>query len=129
MRTLSLLVLLSACAPEAEDLYGLWVNIDEGTVRGLEFFSTEDTDTDPNHYRVYNYAEGEASAEVQRGRYEVLQGDGWELVTTVEWDVDGSRIGTSFGNPIRSLSKSKLKLEIDEATGDTRTYRSEDALP
>ena len=129
MRSLPLLLLLGACAPDAEDLYGLWVNIDGTEVRGLELAAGEGEGAQPHVYSFYRYAEGSQAAEVQRGSYDVLEGDGPELVTTVDWDVDASLIGQQFGNPIRSHSKKKLKLEIDEATGDTRTYTSEDSLP
>ena len=130
MRWMVMVVALAGCAPEAADLYGLWVTVDEGEVRGLEMGAYEGPVEGPIHgYKFYRYAEGEDSAEVQRGSYDVLEGDGPELVTTVEWDIDGSLIGQDFGNPIRGHSGKKLKLEVDETTGATRTYRAEDALP
>lgn len=128
MRLLPLLVLFAACTPTPEDLLGLWVNIDEGDVRALEC-SNLDSDPEAFVYSFYRYTEGEQAAEVQRGTYDVLDGDGPELVTTVTWDIDSVVIGQQFGNPIRKLSGKTLKLEVDEATGDTRTYKAADALP
>jgi len=130
----SLLLTLTACgsgpAPLAADFYGLWQNTTDGTVRVFEFAaSADDADLSglSDVYRLYMYAEGAAAEQAQRGSFEVAEGDGWELVTTVTWTPDGTYVGQSFGNPIEKFDDTTLELLRDDGT--TRVYTATDAMP
>ena len=121
---------LQACAPQATDLYGTWANVTDGIVRALDFQkegAEAEIAGEPDAYTLYYYAEGSEPAEAQRGTYAVLKGDGWELVTTVSWDMDSQYTDQSFANRILDLSRDELVLEVNET--DERVYSAVDELP
>lgn len=135
MRWLAALLLITGCGggapPAADELYGLWANTgDDGTVRVLDFDETgaaPDLAGLTDVYSIHMYAAGTAPVEVQRGTFEILEGDGWELVTTVTADQDGSTVGQSFGNPILDFDGDTLTLETGD--GGERVYAATDAMP
>lgn len=122
----ALVTLAAACdsgdasAPTADELEGLWVNVDQGTVRGFEFASTART------YELYFYQDGAAPVLNQSGSYEVRAG---RLVTHVASSVDPSIVNQSFGNDLLGFTGSTFTLQSDSAASGRRVFTRADALP
>lgn len=120
------LIALSACdssddsTPTADELQGLWVNVDQGTVRAFDFASTART------YELYLYSDGASPVVNQSGSYEVSAG---RLVTHVAASVDPAIVGQSFGNDILGFTGSTFTLQSNSASTGRRVFTRADALP
>ena len=132
---LVIVLMVSACEstgdPSTGDLYGTWVNLDEGVVRAFTFehdagASCGDLCGLSPVYRLYLYDEGDAPEEVQRGTYDVSEG---HLVTSVVASTDSTIVGESFANEIRSYSGSRLVLESGSTPSGSRAFSKADGLP
>ncbi|MCC6621545.1 MAG: hypothetical protein IT385_09850 [Deltaproteobacteria bacterium] len=106
--------------PTADELQGVWVNVDQGTVRAFDFAATART------YELYVYQDGSSPIVNQSGSYEVASG---RLVTHVNASVDPAIVGQSFGNDILGFTGSKLTLESGTASNGRRVFTRADALP
>ena len=127
-------LVLGACNttnPAPEDLYGLWVNVDDGDgmVRAFEFAdSSEEAGLEGVSpvYRLYVYAELSDVVEVQRGSYDVVED---HLVQTILWDVNTALVGQTFGNEIYGFNGRVLELESGSSATGARNYESAEQLP
>jgi hypothetical protein len=118
-----MLTLLLACSlPEdPAELYGLWVNTDDGFVRAWDMAALHDQTADLSpSYLIYNYDEGAAPLVVQVGRYDVLEE---HIVTSPMGE------GVDYSNRIVGWGGDWFELEVDKTTGDTRVYDLVDSLP
>lgn len=118
------LLALLGCGPvvsDAAELYGLWVALDAGEVRGLSFEGPDDL------YAFYVYPEGAEPALVQSGWYEVVQEA--DDAGPASWLVTHVSTGESYSNKVTALSDDELVLEVDKTTGAERAYAAAEALP
>ncbi len=118
--------------PTAEELYGSWMNVEDGVVRLFVFeeknyfYPTLAGRT--TVYLLYSYAEGADPVMVQHGTYEVKEG---HLVTTVTWspDPEGRTLGISYANILYSWSGDTFTLESTSAASGKRVFEATDFVP
>ena len=119
-----------AADPTEDDLVGLWVNVDSGTVRAFDFAAASDSPGlagKPYVYTLYSYPEGQAAVVVQRGHYAVKYG---RLVTSVvQAPLDPSQVGQDYGNDLLSWSSSSFTLGNTSGPGGRRVFASASSLP
>ena len=134
MTRLLLPVVLFLCAcggPTENDLHGIWVNVDMGTIHAFEF-------EESNTYTLYTYPSGDNPIVVQEGTFStertaLSSRDGdqrFALVTNVETSTDGSQVGESFGNEILEFERA-LSFTLDDPTGPNgiRAYNWSEQVP
>lgn len=140
---LPLLLLASCASPESADLLGSWANQDGTTWRAFTFLAVG-ADSElaglPNAYSLALYEDGAAPAEVQRGTFSVdhdvdvntpngVAKFNDVLTTTVTWSVDGTGVGTTFGDPFYAFSTKRFTIRSGSAASGERTFDKVDTLP
>lgn len=149
MRRVLVLLLLApcfACMPTAPaDLYGIWSNLDAGTLRVLEFgddLGVAELDGVEPDFQIYNYAEGGDPVVVQAGWYEIetIEAEVADPILNPDPDEGGTflvvhaTIGDAgmvgdFANKVVAWSASKLTLESDTAENGQREFQKVRELP
>ncbi|MFT7521778.1 MAG: hypothetical protein ACI9MC_003930 [Kiritimatiellia bacterium] len=141
MRALLLTLLMCGCGmPDADKLYGLWANNQDGDVRVWRFADTLDVSglTDQTDvFELYHYADGGDALIVQRGTYTVelatLVGAGDQerpaLVQNVLWSIDSNEIGATFGNEILRASGAKIVFASNTTNNGKRVFDAVSELP
>ncbi|TNF30119.1 MAG: hypothetical protein EP329_14180 [Deltaproteobacteria bacterium] len=116
--------------PTEDDLVGLWVNVDAGTVRAFEFVAASSDPalaSKPYAYTLYSYAEGQGAVVVQRGHYAVKYG---RLVTSVvEAPLDPSQAGKDYGNDLLAWSDRAFTLGNTSGPNGERVFTRAAGLP
>ena len=125
-------LLLAACGgPTEKDLYGIWVNVDMGTIRAFEFDAS-------NTYTLYTYPSGDDPIVVQEGTFStertaLSSRDGESrlaLVTNVDTSTDTAQEGQSYGNEILEW-EADLTFTLDAPSGPNgiRAYNWSEQVP
>lgn len=144
-----ILTCLVGCMPTtADQLFGIWTNLEDGFWRVLEFddsLDAEGLDSVEPDYRIYNYDEGAEAVAIQAGWYEItreeagfvdpLLGIGDEedgrAHTYLVWHLVDAAGNPSddFANEILGWSAGRLTLQSDTAEDGERVFEKADALP
>ncbi len=127
------LALLASCSDgpiTTEDMYGIWVNDDDGFHRVIECMEADESDPDlageSPVYRVYDYDFMAAPEVLQEGWYEV-QKDDW--LTHPLWATDASLLGNTYSNHVYWLIGDEMMIESASAESGKRKYVRVDELP
>lgn len=145
MRWNPALVLLSACSsfemPDAAELYGTWLNVDEGQVRAFMCSDSAGTDEDLAGYSdvfwFWSYTESQAPLEAQAGTYtleerELNDADGKvrpALVQVVLRASEASQVGQTYGTEILDFDGETFVLASQTSSRGERVFTLSDALP